>query len=366
MEKDIKSVYIHIPFCSNICSYCDFAKMFYNHDMVLKYLKALEKEINEKYQNELIETLYIGGGTPSCLNIDELKVLFAIIKKINLSKNLEFTFECNVNDITEEKIAFLSANGVNRISLGVQTFNEEILKNMHRSHNYEEVKSKISLIKKYINNINVDLIYAYPNMTIDILNDDLEKFLSLNVDHISTYSLIIEPHTLLSINNVSNINEDLDYLMYKTIIEKLTQNGFKHYEISNFARNNRFSKHNLTYWNNLEYYGFGLNASGYMKNIRYTNTRSMSNYLASIYESEKEIITKKDKIIYELILGLRKIDGIDLDNFKIKYNIELEENKLIKNLLKENKLEIKNRKLKIPYQNIYVENEVLVELLDYE
>ena len=187
MEKDIKSVYIHIPFCSNICSYCDFAKIFYNHDMVLKYLKALEKEINEKYQNELIETLYIGGGTPSCLNIDELKVLFAIIKKINLSKNLEFTFECNVNDITEEKIAFLSANGVNRISLGVQTFNEEILKNMHRSHNYEEVKSKISLIKKYINNINVDLIYAYPNMTIDILNDDLEKFLSLNVDHISTY-----------------------------------------------------------------------------------------------------------------------------------------------------------------------------------
>ncbi|MBQ4634284.1 MAG: radical SAM family heme chaperone HemW [Bacilli bacterium] len=363
----VKSAYIHIPFCSNICSYCDFAKVIYNKKLVSKYLDTLEKEIKSNYKNEVLDTLYIGGGTPSALNISELERLFKIIKIFKLNSNIEFTIECNVNDITEEKMTLFKKNNVNRISLGVQTFNENTLIEMRREHSYELVKEKIEFIKNVgISNISVDLIYAYPKTTLETLNTDLEKILSLDINHISTYSLIIEPHTILHINKAKNVPEELDYEMYKLICSKLKINGFNHYEISNFAKDGYESKHNLTYWNNEEYYGFGLAASGYLNNTRYTNTRSFDSYFNHNYVYEEEKLTEKDKIIYELILGLRKINGISIDDVNQKYNINLLDNKLIKDLVLKNKLEIRNNHIKVPYDKIYVENEILMELLDYE
>ena len=245
------SIYIHIPFCSNICSYCDFAKFYYNSDWVDNYLSSLEKEIKLNYKGEVVDTIYIGGGTPTVLNLNQLEKLLKITNLFN-KKNIEFTVETNV-DLSLEKIKLLKKYGVNRISIGVQTVNPKYLKFLNRNHTKEEVINLINLLKEYNFNINVDLIYAIPGETLEELNEDLDFILSLDVNHISTYSLIIEPHTKLYIDNVSNIDEDLDYEMYKLINKKL--NKYHHYEISNFAKKNYESKHNLVYWNNLNYYG---------------------------------------------------------------------------------------------------------------
>ena len=353
------SIYIHIPFCSNICSYCDFAKFYYNSDWVDNYLESLEKEIKYNYKGEVIDTIYIGGGTPTCLDINQLERL---LKITNLFKknDIEFTVETNV-DLSLEKIKLLKKYGVNRISIGVQTVNPKYLKFLNRNHTKEDVIKLVNLLKQYNFNINVDLIYAIPNQTLEELNEDLNFILSLDINHISTYSLIIEPHTKLYIDNISNIDDDLDYQMYKLINKKL--NKYHHYEISNFAKKNYESKHNLVYWNNLNYYGFGLGASGYIDNIRYDNTKSYNNYINGKYVSEKHELDLNETISNEFILGLRKIDGIDVSEFYKKYNIEITSIDIVKNLLKENKL-ILTDKLKINPKYIYISNTILVNFID--
>lgn len=353
------SVYIHIPFCQNICSYCDFCKFYYNEKWVDNYLSALEKEIKSNYKGEVVETIYIGGGTPTCLNINQLERLLKLTNLFNKNK-IEFTVETNI-DLSLEKIKLLNKYGVNRISIGVQTVNPKYLKFLNRNHTKEDVVNLINLLKKLDFNINVDLIYAIPGETLEELNEDLDFILSLDVNHISTYSLIIEPHTKLYIDNVSNIDEDLDYEMYKLINKKLE--NYHHYEISNFAKKNYESKHNLVYWNNLNYYGFGLGASGYIDNIRYDNTRSYNNYINGKYLLEKHELDLNEVISNEFILGLRKIDGIDVNNFYNKYNIDITSIGVVKQLLKEKQL-ILTDKLKINPKYIYISNTILVNFID--
>jgi len=360
-----KSVYIHIPFCDSICSYCDFCKFLKSDDWINKYLDALNKEIKEKYNGEEIETIYIGGGTPSCLNLEQLQKLFEIIKIFKLSNNIEFTFECNIENINKEKLELLYRNGVNRLSIGIQTFNQKYLNYLNRNHNDKIIIEKIKLAKEIgFNNINIDLIYALPGETLEELNRDLDKFLKLDINHISTYSLIIEPNTKLSINNEQNIDEELDYEMYKLICSKLKENGYNHYEISNFAKTGYESKHNLTYWNNKEYYGFGVGASGYINNIRYDNTRSINKYLNGNYELESHKLDIKEQIENEFILGLRKINGINKNNFKNKYNIDIKSIEIVNKLLEENKLLEDKKNIYINPNYIYVSNEILVNFID--
>lgn len=353
------SIYIHIPFCSNICSYCDFAKFYYNSDWVDNYLNSLEKEIKLNYKGEAVDTIYIGGGTPTCLNMKQLEKLLKITNLFN-KNNIEFTVETNV-DLSLDKIKLLNKYGVNRISIGVQTVNPKYLKFLNRNHTKEEIVNLINLLKQYNFNINVDLIYALPGETLEELNEDLDFILSLDVNHISTYSLIIEPHTKLYIDNVSNIDEDLDYEMYKLINQKL--NKYHHYEISNFAKKNYESKHNLVYWNNLNYYGFGLGASGYIDNIRYDNTKSYNNYINGNYILEKHKLDLNETISNEFILGLRKIDGIDVNDFYKKYNVDVTSIDIVKQLIKENKLNLTD-KLKINSKYIYISNTILVNFID--
>ena len=360
-----KSVYIHIPFCDSICSYCDFCKFLKNDNWIYKYLECLNLEIKENYKGEQINTLYIGGGTPSSLNLDQLSKLFKIIKVFNKSKNIEFTFECNIENITKEKLELLYLNGVNRLSIGVQTFNENKLKYLNRNHNENMIKEKISLAKEIgFKNINIDLIYALKNESLNNLKYDLEKFLELDITHISTYSLIIEPHTKLYIDNESNIDEDLDYEMYKTIINKLEDNGYVHYEVSNFAKEGYQSKHNLTYWNNNEYYGFGVGASGYINNVRYDNTRSINEYFKGNYVHDLNTLDLKETIENEFILGFRKIDGINKNDFYKKYNIDIKSIDIINKLLKENKLLENKKNIYINPMYIYTSNEILIEFID--
>ena len=364
IEKN-KSVYIHIPFCDSICSYCDFCKFLKNEKWIYNYLESLDNEIKQNYKEELINTLYIGGGTPSCLDIKQLNKLFEILKIFNKAEKIEFTFECNIENITEDKLKLLYDNGVNRLSIGIQTFNEKYLKYLNRNHNKNIIKEKIILAKQIgFTNINIDLIYALPNQTIEDLKEDLDEFLKLDITHISTYSLIIEPHTKLYINNETNIDEDLDYEMYNSIIETLESNRYKHYEISNFSKEGYESKHNLTYWNNNEYYGFGVGASGYIDGVRYDNTRSINEYFKGNYILNSNKLDVKETIENEFILGLRKINGINKENFYNKYNINIKNIDKVKKLLSENKLLEDKKNIYINPKYTYVSNDILVEFID--
>ena len=357
----IKSAYIHIPFCNSICSYCDFCKFLKTSEWVDKYLTELNKEISSTYKGEVLDTLYIGGGTPSSLDINELNKLFNILSNFKLNKVYEFTFECNIENITEELLIFLKENRVNRISIGVETFNDKYLKFLNRHHTKGSAINTINLVKKYFDNINVDLIYAIPGETIDELESDLDILIDLNIPHISTYSLIIEEHTKLYIDKTKNIDEELDYDMYNLIIDKLK--GFNHYEISNFSKEGYESKHNLTYWNNDNYYGFGCGASGYINNIRYDNTRSITDYIKGKYLLQKDILSKEEIISNEFILGFRKINGINKNTFKSKYNIDIKSIDIVNKLLKENKLIEDETNIFINPKYIYTSNYILEEFI---
>ena len=356
------SIYIHIPFCKTICSYCDFCKFYYNEKWVDNYLIALEKEIKRKYKNEPINTIYIGGGTPTSLNIKQLEKLLKLTKLFNFEK-IEFTVETNA-DLSLDKVKLLKQYGVNRISIGVQTVNPKHLKFLNRNHTKEEVINLVNLLKQYDFNVNVDLMYGMPNQTLKELEEDLDFILSLDVNHISTYSLIIEPHTKIYIDNVTNIDEDLDYQMYQLINKKLK--NYVHYEISNFAKDDYYSKHNLVYWNNLEYYGFGIGASGYIDGVRYDNTRSYQNYLNGNYLFESHKLSKKEKIENEFILGFRKLEGINILEFKAKYDMNVLDIGIVKKLLKEGKLSVDNGYLKINPKYIYISNTILVNFIDLD
>lgn len=358
------SIYIHIPFCKSICSYCDFCKLLYNEKWIDLYLDSLAKEIKSYNISSKVKTLYIGGGTPSSLNEKCLEKLFNIINKFNFIKNYEFTFECNINDINSNLLNILKKGKVNRLSIGIESFDKNNLKLLNRSCDYIDVKNKINLCKKFgFNNINADLIYAVPNENEEILLNDLNLLTSLDITHISTYSLMIEENTVLYINNIKPIKEKLDYKMYKIICKFLKEKGFKHYEISNFAKEGYESKHNLVYWNNEHYYGFGLGASGYISNIRYNNTRNLNEYFNGQYLLNKEIITNEDNLKYGLILGLRKINGINVNNFNEKYHTNLLENEKVKDLIKNKELIYENGYLFINKKYIYVQNEILIKLI---
>lgn len=361
----MKNCYIHIPFCNKICSYCDFCKLYYNKDLVNKYLDALEKEINKIYKGEVLETIYIGGGTPSSLSLDELERLFKILSVLNKDKNIEYTIENNFDSITEEKINLYKKYGINRLSFGIETTNNSYLKLLNRSLSKDKVRKIINYSKEIgITNINVDLIYALPNESINDLEKDIDFILSLDIPHISTYSLIIEDNTLLKINNYKNISEDLDSDMYKYICKRLKDNNFTHYEISNFSKEGYYSKHNLCYWNNKEYYGFGLGSSSYINNKRITNTRSITNYLKEAFIKEEEIIDINSKIEYEVILNLRKKEGIDIINFKDKYKKDLLSIYNYNELVDKEFLILNNNHLYIPEDKWYISNEIIVRLLN--
>ncbi|MDD4187361.1 MAG: radical SAM family heme chaperone HemW [Bacilli bacterium] len=360
----MESVYIHIPFCKSICSYCDFCKMLYTSRDSLRYLEALKCEVEEYYLGDCIKTIYIGGGTPSVLNPEELAKLFEIVDLFKKTTTCEITFECNPDDITEVLIDILKVNGVNRISIGMQSFNTEKLIFMERISDFEDIKNKINLINnKGIYNINLDLMYGIPGEGIDILKKDLKMLLKLNPEHISTYSLIVEDNTKIKIRGDENIDEDLDAEMYKYILKKLKSKGYIHYEVSNFAKDGYFSKHNLTYWNNKEYYGFGLGAAGYINGFRYENTKNIDTYCEGNYRSSEALLSKQETMEYELILGFRKVEGINLQEFFDKYEVNIQEAFPIKPLLKNKDLIYKNGYIFISPEKRYLMNEILLKLI---
>ena len=358
-----RSVYIHIPFCNSICSYCDFSKMFYKEELVFQYLSSLKQEIISKYKGEILKTIYLGGGSPSCLNIEHLGMLNNIISLFKIDKEYEFTIEVNVSDIDEEKLRLYKEIGINRVSIGIQTINKKYLEVLGRFHTKEEVINKINIVKKYFSNINVDFMYGFNGQTINELKEDLDFFKLLDVSHISIYSLILEENTKLFIKDYKTIDEDLESEMYYYIIDYLENIGYNHYEISNFSKVGYASKHNLTYWDNEKYYGFGLGASGYIDNYRYSNTRSITNYINGNFVLEKQIQDKRLQMENEMMLGLRKTKGVNKNKFFVKFDQRIEDVFNIEGLLKEQLLVDDGEFIYIPKDKLYVENQILLHFI---
>ena len=318
-----KSVYIHIPFCKQKCKYCSFIS-FPCTEKILGYVYALLKEIDTNYQGEKLKTLYFGGGTPSLVEISLLK---KIINKFILEQDCEITLEINPDDVSLEYLVKLREAGVNRISLGSQTFDNEILKEIGRRHNSEQVISAVSLAKEAgFNNISLDLIYGLPAQTIESLKKDLETILKLDVQHISTYGLKIEEDSYWGKCPPVNLPDDDEQAdMYLMINRFLEENGFKRYEISNFAKSGYESKHNLNYWNNTEYYGFGVAAHGYVDGIRYSNFSTLEKYMDNpMLHEQGHFVTHEENLQEEIFLGFRKEVGLDIQYINEKFDIDFE------------------------------------------
>lgn len=357
--------YIHIPFCKNICNYCDFCKMYYNQKYLVDYLDNLKKEIENRYQGEIIDSLYIGGGTPSCLTICELDNLLSILSIFKLKTSAEYTIECNIEDIDIDKLNLFKSYGINRLSIGVQSFNKDNIKVLGRHHNEDMVFDNIYLAKKYFDNISIDLMYGIDE-DIEKVKTDISKFLILDINHVSCYSLILEENTRLYIDRHSYISEDIDREMFDYICDTLTKNGYKHYEVSNYAREGYESIHNKNYWLNGEYYGFGLGAVSYIDNNRITNTKNMSKYISSKFIdniSYENINMRKEN---DLILGLRLIDGLSISKFNNKYEDDILGKFIIKELVNDGYLEVYEDKLKCNYKYIYVLNNILEKIIGSE
>ncbi|EQB23423.1 coproporphyrinogen III oxidase [Streptococcus equi subsp. zooepidemicus SzS31A1] len=333
MSKKPTSAYVHIPFCTQICYYCDFSKVFIKNQPVDAYLEALIKEF-ESYQINSLKTLYIGGGTPTAITAKQLDYLLSHLQQhLQLDQLEEFTIEANPGDLTEDKIAVLRQSAVNRISLGVQTFNDKQLKQIGRSHTEAQIYATIASLKEAgFQNMSIDLIYALPGQTIQQVKENVAKALALDIPHLSLYSLILEHHTVfmnkMRRGKLQLPTEDLEAEMFEYIISEMEANGFEHYEISNFTKPGFESRHNLMYWNNDEYFGCGAGASGYLDGIRYRNRIPIQHYLKAVADGNarlsEEVLTKEEMMEEELFLGLRKKSGVSVSRFQEKFGLSFE------------------------------------------
>lgn len=356
-------VYLHIPFCNVICNYCDFPKVLYDKKYSGAYLETLEKEIKSRYLGEKVSSIFIGGGTPTSLELDEFAKLLELTNLFKRGEKLEFTVESNVDSLTVEKIKLMAKYGVNRVSLGVQSFHDRTLKLLNRRHNRLMIKEVVANLQRYgIDNISIDYIYGV-NSDLTEIKEDMDSFLELAIPHISCYSLIIEDNTIFGINGREYIDDEREYEMYTYIEKRLKANGYVHYEISNYAKDGYQSQHNLNYWNNGVYYGFGMGAVSYLDYYRISNSLSLSKYLAGEYINNKEFEDKHLRMSNEFILGLRKKKGISMIEFKNKYGLEVLEYPQVKELVAAGKLVIQDDYLFIPDSYFYLSNDILVNFV---
>ena len=334
MQAKPSSAYVHIPFCTQICYYCDFSKVFIKNQPVDAYLEHLIQE-TRSYEIGKLRTLYIGGGTPTALSAQQLAYLLTELPKVmDLSEVEEFTIEANPGDLDPDKIAVLKDSRVNRVSLGVQTFDNKMLKKIGRSHQEQDIYDNIRHLKQAgFDNISIDLIYALPGQTMEQVKENVAKAIDLDIPHMSLYSLILENHTVfmnrMRRGKLPLPKEELEAEMFEYIIEELEKAGFEHYEISNFSKPGFESRHNLVYWDNAEYYGLGAGASGYVDGIRYKNHGPIRHYLEAVEAGKARIteehLTLEEKMEEELFLGLRKKTGVSKARFEEKFGVSFDQ-----------------------------------------
>lgn len=330
-------IYVHIPFCKQKCYYCDFISYANSDKKVEEYIGALKKEIKEESKNinkeeYIINTIYIGGGTPSFINEKYIsEIVYEIKENYNVKKEAEITIEVNPGTVNEEKLKEYKNAGINRLSIGLQSTKNELLKEIGRIHTYEEFLNCYNLARKVkFENINVDLMLGLPNQTLEDIEETLKEVINLEPQHISFYSLIVEENTpiekMLEQGKITLPNEELERKMYWNAKKILEENNYIHYEISNFAKKGYESKHNLNCWNQKEYLGFGVAAHSYFENKRYCNTNYIEEYCKNINDKNRnknrticEIQNDEEKKKEYMLLGLRKIEGINIQEFKNKF-----------------------------------------------
>lgn len=372
----IKAVYVHVPFCRYLCHYCDFTKMFYQKELADQYLDTLKLEIQKKKEQVEygpLRTLYIGGGTPSALSPKQLSKLFSILREeFDLESGAEFTVEANPDDFSNEKIRVLHEFGVNRVSLGVQTFEESILDQLGRKHSKQDVYHSIESLREIgISNISLDLMAGLPSQTLTSFEKSVDEALSFNLPHYSTYLLQIEPKTIFYLRfkegKLSRPPEELEVEMYYLLVSKMKEHGIDQYEISNFAKKGFESRHNLTYWNNDYYFGFGPGAHGYHPGKRIVNVKPVNHYIRSKGEAvlEEIPISRNEQIEEEMFLGLRKNQGVSLRSFKEKFGEDVEKWFLqpITELQNKELIEIQKGFLRLTDKGRLISNEVFQEFL---
>lgn len=375
-------IYIHIPFCKQKCYYCDFTSFSNCEDKIERYVTALKKEIkyqSKKVNEEIqINTIYIGGGTPSFIDAKYIKEIIETIKEnYEIDSNAEITIEVNPGTVNKQKLKSYKRSGINRLSIGLQSSNNELLKEIGRIHSYDEFLNCYNLAKEVgFDNMNVDLMIGLPNQEIKDVEESINKIIKLEPKHISLYSLIVEKNTkiekMLNKKILTLPEEDLERKMYWKAKKMLEDNKYIHYEISNFAKAGYESKHNLNCWNQEEYLGFGLAAHSYYNNIRYCNINNLKQYLENI-ENEKylenviicEKQTQEEKKKEYMLLGLRKLQGVNIQEFKNKYvdNPIYLYRKQLEKLVDEELLEIDLNEIKLTDKGLDLANIVWQEFV---
>lgn len=360
----VKSAYIHIPFCKSKCHYCSFVS-FTDSSRKSEYLDALEYEIKHYYDGELLNTLYIGGGTPSVLEIRDFQRLINLFK---IGGSAEVTVELNPDDVSYDYMRGLFDVGINRVSFGCQTFNDDILKVINRRHNSEQVFQSVDYARNAgFDNISLDFIYGLPKQTQEMFIDDLRRAAELSIPHVSLYGLTLEKGSYFYENGFSDPDEDEMADMYLAALETLTQLGYEHYEISNFAKPGYYSRHNMNYWNNEEYYGFGVAAHGYKNNVRYGNSTDLKEYIKNPTDREKEkFMTKQEQLEEEIFLGFRRMSGINVAEINAKFGIDFEEKYrfIIEKYQSYNLIQKTDTGYELTPEGILLSNTILAEFID--
>ena len=372
-----KSVYIHIPFCKSKCKYCSFIS-FATLDLIPAYINSLIQEINTLYKGEKIKTLYLGGGTPSLLDLNYIE---RIIKIFNFDSEYELTLELNPDDVNYNYLYGLKNLGVNRLSIGSQTFNNKILKFIGRRHDSKSIIKSVEFAKKCdFNNLSLDLIYGLPYQNIKTLKFDLKEFLKLDIQHISTYGLKVENNSYwgnffdyenyqlkFKDSTVKIPDNDIQAEMYEFINEILSENKFYRYEISNFSKKGFESKHNLNYWLDNFYLGIGAGAHGYINNVRYKVSSNLLLYLNGERKIEEEVIDEKLHKEEFIMLGLRLKKGLSLIKYEsiFKVNFLEEFSKIIDILVKERLIKIDKNYLKCTKKGFIIQDQIIVKFFEY-
>ena len=365
MQKKPTSAYVHIPFCTQICYYCDFSKVFIKNQPVDSYLEHLLEEF-QSYDIQKLRTLYIGGGTPTALSASQLEVLLkGLTKNLDLSALEELTIEANPGDLDADKIAVLKNSAVNRVSLGVQTFDNKMLKKIGRSHLEKDIYENIDRLKLAgFDNISIDLIYALPGQTMEQVKENVAKAIGLDIPHMSLYSLILENHTVfmnrMRRGKLPLPKEELEAEMFEYIIAELERAGFEHYEISNFSKSGFESRHNLMYWDNAEYYGIGAGASGYVNGVRYKNHGPIRHYLSAVEEGNARIteehLSQKEQMEEEMFLGLRKKSGVSMARFEEKFGRSFDGlyGEIVRDLVQKGLMQIEGDRVRMTKRGLFL------------
>lgn len=369
-------LYIHIPFCASRCIYCGFYSTT-SLGLREQYVEALchEMELRKNYISDKISTIYLGGGTPSQLREKDIKKLFLHINKVyDVSDEAEITIECNPDDITPEYATFIKSMHINRVSLGVQTFEDRRLQFLHRRHNAEEACRAVNLLRNAgIENLSIDLMFGFPNETTDDWVCDIRHALSLKVKHISAYSLMYEEGTALyklrALGKLKEIDEETSLRMYGILIDMLKEADYEHYEISNFAKEGFRSRHNSSYWNGTPYIGIGAAAHSYDKESRQWNVADIKEYTKSIMEghvpAEKENLDLSTKFDDMITTALRTSDGLSISLIEKSFGPDFKTYLMnsAKTFIARNLLEIKGDKIRLTRDGLYISDSIMSDLM---